>query len=229
MWFALLVMLSISDAPGAGGDVLARAKAYELAGDDAAAVALLDAAVRADPVAALPRIELGRLVLKSGSQPALAQQHLDAARALAPENPRVHYLYALAVEEQGQRPEARRSLEVALALRDDFPEARFRLAGLLFAEGDWGGAAAAYKRYLASRPGETGALLQLAAALERDGAVGRAEATLRSMLTGPARAVATRRLAELLERQGRAGEAQRLRASLGGTAPAKRPLGPSRR
>jgi tetratricopeptide (TPR) repeat protein len=229
MWLALLLVLSVPDPRGAGGDVLARARAHELAGDDDAAVALLEGAVRADPVAALPRLELGRLVLKSGAQPALAQQHLDAARALAPENPRAHYLYALAVEEQGQRLEARRSLEVALALRDDFPEARFRLAGLLFAQGDWGGAAAAYQRYLSSRPGETGARLQLAAALERDGAVSRAEATLRAMLTGPARPVATRRLAELLERQGRVGEAQRLRASLGAAAPAKRPLGPSRR
>jgi tetratricopeptide (TPR) repeat protein len=181
------------------------------------------------PTWGLGRLELGRLLLKSGERGQLAEFHLDVARALLPENSRAHYLYALALEDQGRPREARRALEVALALRDDYSDAWFRLAGLAFAQGDWAGAVTGYTRLLRYQPGDTGARLQLALALERSGAAKEAEARLRAMLPGPARIQATRRLADLLERVGRLPEAQRLRASVEAARPAKRQLTPSRR
>jgi tetratricopeptide (TPR) repeat protein len=165
--------------------VLAAVRASELAGDDAGAVALLERSVRALPTWGLGRLELGRLLLKSGERGQLAEFHLDVARALLPENSRAHYLYALALEDQGRPREARRALEVALALRDDYSDAWFRLAGLAFAQGDWAGAVTGYTRLLRYQPGDTGARLQLALALERSGAAKEAEARAASHAARP--------------------------------------------
>lgn len=210
--FAAVTLIVLASG---GEALLAKAQALEQGGDDGAALTVLEQAVRADPSWPMARVELGRLQLKRGDRLDAAEVHLDVARSLAPENPRAHYLYALAADERGRRGEARRSLEVAIALRDDFADARFRLAGILFAEGDFAGAAGAYQRYVAAHPEATGARLQLAAALERGGRIKEAEAELRTLAKAPAsKLVATRRLADLLEREGRKAEAQQLRSAV---------------
>jgi Flp pilus assembly protein TadD len=207
MWLALLAFVAAYDGQ------FKEAQAREDAQDDAGAIAIWEAAVRESPTAALPRVELGRLLLKSGEQVALATFHLEIACSLSPGNPRAHYLYALAAEERKDVAQARRSLETALMLRDDYDEARLRLAGLLFAEGDFSGAAEAYRRFVDRHPDDTGARLQLALASERSGKVDAAERLLRSLEKEPTtRGLARRRLAELLERHGRVAEAQKLRA-----------------
>lgn len=227
---SLLVLLAAPSTVLAPDTVLTQARAQEAAGNDSEAVALLDGAVRKDPTWAMAQLELGRLLLKSGTSPEAAILHLDVARALNPENPRAHYFYALAVDEQGHRDEALRSLQVSLALREDFADAQYRLAGLLFTAEQYGPAAQAYQRFVDTHPEDVGARLQLASALARSGAVPQAEKVLRSLAAHPAsKLLATRRLAELVEQQGRKAEAQALRDSLDPPRKQLRPLGPSHR
>ncbi|GMU62870.1 MAG: hypothetical protein AMXMBFR34_46330 [Myxococcaceae bacterium] len=224
MWMVLLLAATSADA------ALTKAQALENDGDDAGAAAILESAVASDPTWAMARLELGRLQLKLGQRPEAAEVHLDIARSLAPENPRAHYLYALAADEQGRRDTAVKALEVALALRDDYADARFRLAGLLFAEGDFSRAAKTYAEYTALHPEATGARLQLASAWERSGQDALAEKELKALMDVPAsRPVAGHRLAELLERQGRKAEAQKVRRALEPPKKPLRALKPSRR
>jgi tetratricopeptide (TPR) repeat protein len=215
---------------GATQGPLEAALALEQRGDDAQAVEAVSRLVRADPAAVLPRLEAARLLLKQGSALDAAEWHADVARSLAPENPRAHFLWALVCEERGRRGEARASLEVALALRADYADAQYRLAGLKFAAADYAGASALYRSYLDARPDALGARLQLADALERSNRLDKAERELRSILKAtPGQPVASRRLAELLERSGRATEAAHVRAAAEGPPRKLRALKPSNR
>jgi len=200
---------------------LEQAHALEEKGDDLAARSVLEAAVIADPKWAIGRVELGRLQLKQGVCD-FALQHLDVARSLTPENPRAHYLFALAADEAGHRNESRLALGVALSLRDGYADAQVRLAGLLFADADYAGAVRALKPYVAAHPGSNGARLQLADALERAGDPTAAEHELRALISVPAvKALAGRRLVALLESTGRNADAARVRAQV---EPPKRQL-----
>lgn len=209
---------------------LTEALELEKQGADARALEQLEALVATDPTWELARLEAARLRLKVGTGLERASWHADIARSLAPENPRAHYLWALAEDENGNPAEATRSLEVALSLRADFPDARFRLAGLLSAQRRWPEAVAAWRAYAEATPAATGARLQLAQALERSGELKAAENELRALLKIDAlRPVATRRLADLLDKAGHHDEATRLRRSLDQPARALRPLKPSAR
>lgn len=207
---------------------LEQAQALEDRGDDAGALGVLQRAVDADPKWALGRVELGRLQLKQGVAEA-ALHHLDVARSLMPENPRAHYLFALAADEAGQRNQSRHALEVALALREGYADAQARLASVLFAEGDFRGAAAALRPYIAAHPDANGARLQFADALERAGDRAGAEKELRALMQhAPIKPLAGRRLVELLEAEGRGAEAGKVRAQLDPPKRQLRELQPSR-
>lgn len=209
---------------------LQEALRLEQQGDDAGAIARLDALVHEAPAWELPRLEAGRLRLKEGRSVDRAEFDLDVARSLAPENPRAHYLWALLCDERGRRREARASLEIALALRHDYGDARFRLATSLYADGAFAEAADAYGAYVAKHPEATAAQLQLAAAHERAGHPREAESALRALLKAPTtRAAGGQRLADLLERLGRKEEAAELRVSLAPPRRALRALQPSHR
>lgn len=209
---------------------LTEALELEKQGADGQALEKLEALVISDPTWELARLEAARLRLKMGSELERASWHADIARSLAPENPRAHYLWALAQDENGNPVEATRSLEVALSLRADFPDARFRLAGLLSAQRRWPEAVSAWRTYVASMPAATGARLQLAQALEQSGDLKAAETELRALLKVEAlRPVATRRLADVLDKAGHHDEASRLRRTLEQPARALRPLKPSAR
>lgn len=225
MLWAWVCMLAV----GAGGGAMEQARAQEERGEPLAAITTLEQAVAADPAWVLARLELGRLSLAQGVKAEAALQHLDVARSLAPENPRAHYLFALAADEQGLRGQARLALEVSLALRPDYADASFRLAGLLSAEQRYDEAARLLAQYLALQPAATGARTQLATALERSGDVKGAERELRSLVQLPGqRLLAGRRLADLLERTGRRVEAAKLRAELEPPRRTLRELRPSR-
>jgi Flp pilus assembly protein TadD len=224
MWLALLTVLMAYDAQ------YEAARAREEAQDDAGAIAIWEAAVAQDPRAALPRVELARLLLKSGQQLDAVATHLQTAATLAPSNPRTHYLLALLAEEQRDSVAARRSLETALALRADYDDARYRLAGLLMAEGNFTGAVDAYRELVSRHPDDGGLRLQLAVALERGGRVGEAERLLRALEKDPTTGrLARRRLAELLDRRGHGAEAARLRAKESPPSRRLRELRPSSR
>ena len=217
----LLLILAVSP--------LDQAQTLEQNGDDAAALALLQIAVAGDPRWAMARVELGRLQLKQGASEQAFEQ-LDIARSLAPENPRAHYLFALAADEAGRRNESRRALEVALVLREGYADAQVRLAGVLSAEGDDAGAARLLRPYVAAHPEANGARLQFAEALVRSGDAAGAEKELRALLSvGSLKVLAGRKLLALLDSQGRSGEAQKLRQAIDPPARQWRELKPSSR
>ncbi|MBX7101337.1 MAG: tetratricopeptide repeat protein [Myxococcaceae bacterium] len=209
---------------------LQHALAQEAAGDEPGALRELDGLVHRAPTWELPRMESARLLLKRGERLELAQAHLEAARSLAPENPRAHYLWALWLEEEHRPAQAIAALGVALVLRPEFDEASFRLGALLLSQGDAAGAVVAYRRALKRHPEATGSRLQLALALERSGHVAEAEHELSLLAQASAtRQVGTAKLADLYARTGREAKAQKLRASLGAPERKLRPLLPSRR
>lgn len=228
VYFMLALTAVVLSADGASqlGDALR----FEAQGDEPAALNAIDALIQARPTWELPRLEAARLRLKSGQRIDKAEYDADIARSLAPENPRAHYLFALAADDQGHRAEARRALEVALEYRPEYALAQLRLAGLLLSEGDGAGAVKVYRSYLARNAADVGARVQLALALERAGKAAEGEVTLRALAKAPAaRPVALRTLAAMLDRQGKVHEAQQVRAALGGQVKKMRELRPSRR
>lgn len=195
-------------------DSIERAQGLEQQGNDSGAILILEQAVKADPSWAMGRIELGRLQLKQGAADTAFHQ-LDIARSLAPENPRAHYLFALAAQEAGFHQQSRRALEVALVLRGGYADAQVRLASMLAGEGDFRAAAKELQDYLHKHPEANGARLQLAEALERAGDAAGAERELRGLLRLPAlKVIAGRRLLALLEAQGRKSEAAAVRSAV---------------
>lgn len=186
------------------------------------ALAALDRKIAAEPSAPLLRLDAAQQRILLGEELDRALLDLEAARSIIPENPRAHFLYGQLMEERGEIASARDAYQTALALRDDYHDARFRLAGLLFQAGAFGEAAAAYAQYAKAHPEGTGARLQLAAALEKSGDAAGAERELKALHADPkTKELGGRKLLELYERQGRAKDATRLRASV---EPAKRKL-----
>jgi Tfp pilus assembly protein PilF len=213
VWLSLAVAsTSLAAAPDAVR--LQEALALE-GGDEAAALAALDALVVASPGYELARLEDARLRLKRGEGLALAEANLEAARSFAPENPRAHFLWGMLEEERQRAPAAIAAYRVALVLRTDYDDARFRLAGLLFNVGDFKGAADAYRLFTRAHPEAVGARLQLAAAAERAGAPKEAEQELRKLFEAKgSRVTAGRRLAEFYERSGHPQAAAKVRAAI---------------
>ncbi len=183
--------------------------------DEGAALAALDALVIAWPDWILPRLEDARLRLKRGEGLDLAEAHLEAARSFNPENARGHFLWGMLMEERHKPEAAIAAYGVALALRADYDDARFRMAGLQLNQGDFAAAAEGYRVYVKAHPDVVGARLQLALAAEKSGAVKEAEHELKKLFETPAsKLIGGRRLAELYDRTGRAAQAAKVRAAI---------------
>lgn len=222
---ALLVSLCLSTPPA-----VTLGLELEAAGKETEALEALERAALADPSSAIAHIETARLLLKRGSAVERALRHAETARSLAPENPRAHYLLALALDESQRRDEALKSLAVAVSLRPSYSEARFRLASMLAAQERWVEAASEWSQYVEQVPEALGARLQWAESLERSGDLKSAERELRSLIRfEPMRPVALRRLVLLLERRGASREATQLRRTFEPRTKPLRPLKPSAR
>lgn len=198
-------------------------------GDFDSAQTQLEALVFTYPTWELPRLELAQLLLRSGRKTEEARVHLEIARRLAPQNPRVHYLHGLALADLGNVSGAVASLRQALLLRESYQDARFRLAGLYAAQGLFAEAAEAYRLCLEGQPESPGLRLQLATALEKAGRREEAEREyLRIVREHPEGEVFRDRLIEFYRGHG---QPQKARALLrkGGASREKRPLRPSAR
>jgi predicted Zn-dependent protease len=180
MWLA--VVLAVSSSSTLATDSMAEALAVEQAGDGPRALQSLDRMVAQKPSSEIARIEAARLRLKLGQELDRAEADLEAARSLAPENPRVHYLWGLLMEERRRGPEAIRSLELAVLYRPEYQDARFRLAGAYFAASDWAKAELHYGALAQLRPDWIQARVQLAAAQEKQQKLAEAERELRQLL-----------------------------------------------
>jgi tetratricopeptide (TPR) repeat protein len=230
VWLILAgVLAGAMDAPPSAS--LTRALAREEAGDTAGALSEVEFVINGAPTWELPRMEAARLMLKLGGELDRAEAHLDVALALAPENPRAHYLKGLLLEERGLPLLAAQAYEAALLFRPSYEEARFRVAGLWLSLGDWLKAELHYRLLARARPEWVQVRLLLAQVLERQE---RPEDAERELLAAqelqPGNVQVTRRLADLYERTGRQRLADKLRKTL--EQPPKRPmrtLKPSRR
>ncbi len=194
---------------------LTRALALEEKGDSQAALAGVESVIRTWPTWELPRLEAARLMLKLGGELDRAEAHLDIATALAPDNPRAHYLQGLLWEERGRPALAAQAYEAALLYRPSYEEARFRLAGLWMAQSDWLKAELHYRLLTRTNPEWVQVRLLLAQVLERQE---RWEDAERELVVArrlqPRNVQVTRRLADLYEQTGREKLARKLRATL---------------
>jgi hypothetical protein len=232
-----MVWLILASALAGAVDVpantaLTQALAREEAGDSAGALAGMEAAIHTWPAWELPRLEAARLLLKLGGELDRVEAHLDVASALAPENPRSHYLRGLLWEERGQPLLAAQAYETALLYRPSYEEARFRVAGLWMAQGDWLKAEYHYRALSKARPEWVQVRLLLAQVLERQERLADVEhELLLARQVQPENALVARRLVELYERTGRPKLAQKLRKTLEQPEPKRRlrTLKPSRR
>jgi tetratricopeptide (TPR) repeat protein len=231
VWFILAGTLAgAMDVPS--NVALTAALAREEAGDTAGALAGVESVINTWPAWELSRLEAARLMLKLGGELERIEAHLDVATAMAPTNPRVHYLRGLLLEEQGQPFLAAQAYEAALLYRPSYEDARFRLVGFWMAQGDLLRAELHLRLLARARPEWVQVRLLLAQVLERQERPRDAEAELLAVRRlQPGNPQVIRRLAELYERTGRDKLAQKLRAEL--EAPAKerrmRELKPSRR
>lgn len=188
----------------AGATGLDDALALERAGQPMRALQSVEQLLRREPTWALARLEAGRLRLQLGEDLDRAEAHLEAARVLVPENARVHYLWALLMDERGRRGEAIRSLETALLYRPDYADARLRLAGDYFADGKWDLAARHYRAVCELGFEPTLARVQLASALEKMGKLPEAEQELQRLISDhPDSAFYRRKLGEFYARTDR--------------------------
>jgi tetratricopeptide (TPR) repeat protein len=191
---------------------LSAALALEAAGDDAGALAAVEALVRARPTWELPRLEAARLLLKVGGALEQAEAHLDAVSRVAPNNPRAWYLRGLLWEERGDRMQAVRAYEQAVQHRSSYEDARFRLGGLWASLGDWLKSEMHYRYLARARPEWVQVRIQLAEVLERQARLVDAEnELLAAKQLQPASPLVLRRLAEFYERTGRPQLAQKVR------------------
>ena len=234
MWMVTAVMLLAAavGAPGETGEIDG-ALALEREGRDGEALAAMDALVLRSPAWELPRLEAARLRMKLGREVNRAGFDADVARSIAPENPRAHYLVGLVCEERGEEAEAVSAYEEALVLKPSYDEARFRLAGIYFARGDWALAEEHYRALALASGDESGASparLQWIATLERQGRDEDAEQELiRMRQVDPGSIAVARRLAALYERTGRPARARRILAGLETAAMNEKKMRPLRR
>ncbi|MFP2908661.1 tetratricopeptide repeat protein [Pyxidicoccus sp. 3LFB2] len=191
------------------------ALALEAAGDDAGALAAMEALVRSRPTWELPRLEAARLLLKMGGALEQAEAHLDAVTGVAPNNPRAWYLRGLLWEERGDRMQAVRAYEQAVQYRSSYEDARFRLGGLWASLGDWLKSELHYRYLARAKPEWVQVRLQLSEVLEKQERLLDAETELLAARSlQPTSPLVLRRLAEFYERTERPQLAQKVRKSM---------------
>jgi predicted Zn-dependent protease len=228
MLFATVLNFVLAASASAAGSGVEEVIALEQAGQDAAALALAESLSQTPPASALPHLEAARLGLKLGAPTLSIEKHLQAARALAPDNPRLRYLSAQVKEGQGDDAGARALYLEAVALRSGYTEARTRLVAIGIRSKDWALAEAQLRALLAAGERSVGRRLQLARVLEDADKTADAEAVLVKLHhEDPSNATVTSALEDFYLRHGRTKDAQALRR--GGTEKKLRPLQPSRR
>ena len=206
MWMAVIA-IAVAECAGVSNG-LEDALALEQSGRDADALGALDALAARSPGWELPRIESARLRIKLGRELDRAAADLELARSLAPNNPRAHYLFGVLSEDRGDVEAAVRGYGAALVLRPSYREARFRLAGIHFARGEWALAEQHYREIPQAR-------LQWIATLEKQGRDDVAEAELVRMREAqPQSLLIARRLSALYERTGRIDLARKIEAQV---------------
>jgi predicted Zn-dependent protease len=226
--FAAVLELVLAASASAEGSGVEEVIALEQAGQDAAALALAESLSQTPPASAVAHLEAARLGLKLGAPTPSIERHLQAARVLAPDNPRLRYLSAQVKEGQGDDAGARALYLEAVSLRSGYTEARTRLVAIGIRSKDWALAETQLKALLGAGERSVGRRLQLAKVLEEAAKPAEAEAVLLKLHhEDSSNITVTAALEDFYLRHGRTKDLQALRRA----EPVKklRPLQPSRR
>jgi len=177
------------------------------AGDPAAAVDALRAAVAADPGSAAYRSALAHALWRAGDREQAVAEHGDAARL----DPRLKIQYARTLELAGHPEEAARQYEALLADNPDSPTVREELGRLLYRSGHYADSAPHLQVAVASRPDDAVLRQELAYALDQGGDREQAATAYREVLErAPDAVIARALLAENLFGRGQQAEAMTL-------------------
>ncbi|XXF80633.1 tetratricopeptide repeat protein [Myxococcaceae bacterium GXIMD 01537] len=140
-------------------------------------------------------------------EPTSAVEVLDGARRARAAEPRLAWYAGLVHERLRRYSDAAAAYAEVPEASELFSDARVRRAGALSQAGDHGRALALYAAALQSAPGDVALQVLHARALERSGALARAEAALKAALAREASAPLYEALAVFYQRQGRAKDA----------------------
>jgi tetratricopeptide (TPR) repeat protein len=231
LWLLVAGTLAAAMDVPVSGD-LTPALAQEAEGDSAGALESIQIIIQSWPNEALPRLEAARLRLKLGGDLEQVEADLEVASAVAPNNPRLHFLRGLLWEERGELSRAASAYERAVFLRSAYEDARFRLGGVWATQGDWLKAEMHYRLLVRTRPDWIQVRLQLIHVIEQQGRVADAEKEWKRLRAEqPGNTLVAEQFARFYERTGRPKLAAPLRAELKpAESPKKmRPLRPSRR
>jgi len=191
-----------STRPGAAD--FAAGRRLLTAGDPAAAVGALRAAVAADPDSAAYRSALAHALWRTGNRERAVAVHGDAARL----DPRLQVQYARTLELAGHPEEAAREYEAILVRSPDSPAVSEELGRLLYRSGNYADAAPHLQVAVASRPGDAVLRQELAYALDQGGDREQAATAYREVLeSAPDAVIARSLLAENLFGRGQKSEA----------------------
>ncbi len=174
------------------------------AGDPAAAVGVLSAAVAANPDSAAYRNALAHALWRTGNRERAVAEHGDAARL----DPRLQMQYARTLDLAGRPEDAAREYEAILARDPDAATAREELGRLLYRSGNYADSVPHLQRAVAGRPEDAVLRQELAYALDQGGDRAEAATAYREVLDrAPEAVIARALLAENLFGRGQEGEA----------------------
>ncbi len=164
---ASLVVLLVEALDGRGkasaASLRSLAVAYEQLNRLADASRTLERVALLDPKNPQHLLELARLAHLSHDREGCLT-YLGHARDLAPNDARIHFLFALVAVEMELPVEARRSLDKALAIDPANPEYNYAMGGVLLSGGQATDSITYFTRYVAARPDDARGHFALGAA-----------------------------------------------------------------
>ncbi len=199
------------------------------------ALALFRSALAAAPTWSAAHLETAHALLMVGGDTRLIGQHLEQARLLERDSPRLHYIEGLLMEEIRKPERAAAAYERAVDVRPSMLDARLRLGRLLLQEGQLEGATEHLESAVRLAPALLPARANLASAYEAAGRIDDAASQLETVASlFPDNPFHLQRLADLYERHGRTADAREVMRRVEQLGPAEerprmRPLLPSRR
>jgi tetratricopeptide (TPR) repeat protein len=149
---AVLLVEALDARGAASADSLSHlVLAYEQLNRPADARKTLERVALADPRNPQHLFELARVAYKMHDFEG-ALGYLGHARDLAPQDPRVHFLFGMVLQEMNLPIEARQSVEKAVALDPGNPDYNYGLGSIILATREASGAVPCFRNYVAARP-----------------------------------------------------------------------------
>jgi tetratricopeptide (TPR) repeat protein len=161
------------------------AVAYERTGRPADARKTLERVAALDPANTAHLLELARLADAAKDYEG-ALGYLARARDLAPDNARIHYLFAITAMELDLPIEARRSLERALQLDPDNPAYNYAMGSVILTTRDAATASSYLEKFVKAKPADAKGHYALGAAYFASGDYERAKREMQGLKNDPA-------------------------------------------